>query len=115
MRQKITDAGAKMGGWLDSFVGCPVHACTSAYRIDVIVKVASSRHNVLSALACLSPGELIRAMKEDPSPQGVLDYTSSLSWLNPEPRASACESSVSSHSCAPALWQHYTLTSAHAA
>ena len=70
----VTDAGAKMGGWLDSPVGCPVHACTSAYRI-----VASSRHNVLSALACLSPGELIRAMKEGPSPQSVLDHTSSLS------------------------------------
>ena len=75
----VTDAGAKMGGWLDSFVGCPVHACTSAYRIDAIVVVASSRHNVLSALACLSPGELIRAMKEGPSPQSVLDHTSSLS------------------------------------
>ena len=75
----VTDAGAKMGGWLDSAVGCPVYACTSAYRIDAIVEVASSRHNVLSALACLSPGELTRAMKEGPSPQSVLDHTSSLS------------------------------------
>ena len=58
----VTDAGAKTGGWLDSPVGCSVHACTSAYRIDAIVEVASSRHNVLSALACLSPEELIRAM-----------------------------------------------------
>ena len=56
-----------------------MHAYTSAYRIDAIVVVATSRHNVLSALACLSPGELIRAMKEGPSPQSVLDHTSSLS------------------------------------
>ena len=75
----VTDAGAKMGGWLDSPAGCPVHACTSAYRIDAIFEVASSRQNVLSALACLSPGELTRAMKEGPSPQSVLDHTSSLS------------------------------------
>jgi hypothetical protein len=75
----VTYAGAKTGGWLDSPVGCPVYAYTFAYRIDAIVVVASSRHNILSALACLSPGELIRAMKEGPSPQSVLDHARSLS------------------------------------